>query len=183
MKANQAILDTGVLRNLYYLNLAHYLNMFYHRVLIPRAVEREFFAIQEVNEKQDRYDFLAKAYVEMGAWLKQCNSYDDASIQIYPSLVPEYQKKLHQGEAEVFVQNQTLGMVSELLIDEKIARKHAKNINVQTRGTLYVLARLDIQLKACDYFAATRKLRENHGTFLSERTINLVYADLKTQFA
>lgn len=180
-KIEQAILDTGVLRSLYYLQLTQYLSLFYEKVLIPRAVEREFFAIADEADRNQRFAFLMNAYESFGAWLSRCNNYDEEQISLFLATAKPLEKKLHRGEAEVFVQNQTLGNTSELLIDEKIARRYAKNIKIQPRGTLYILAKIDLNLKGCNYFASARQLKDQHGVFLNENIIIQVYEDMQKE--
>ncbi len=175
----QAIIDTGVLRNLYYLKLTQNLNLFYDQILVPREVEREFFNMSDNDEKNSRFNYLINFYEIHQNWFRKCNFYENDLIDIYLADINKETRKIHRGEAEVFVQNQILNNISELLFDEKNARKHASNLKVQAHGSLYILALIDLKLKGCDYFECTQKLKENHNVFFSDVVISKVFAEIK----
>jgi len=174
-----AIIDTGVLRNLYYLNLIENLRLFYVTVRVPRAVEAEFFQISDEIEKSRRFSFLLPFYEQNTSWFQRCNNYEESLIQIFLADRAPATRKLDRGEAEVFVQNQVHGNNHELLFDERIAVRFAANLSVQTTGTLTLLARLEIQLAACHYFDCACRLRDQYGFHVTDAVIQHVFASTK----
>lgn len=172
-----AIIDTSVLITLYSLNLLDYLKLFYLEVRVPREVEREFLENpKDELERSFRFDFLAKFYDTNNSWFIQCNEYGSDIVTLYLT-----EKKLDKGEAEVFAQNQALGSVHELLLDENAGRKVANNEDLKHHGVLYILARLELHFGVCSYFDSIKKLQTlNVGRF-SERIIKLVYEQEKNR--
>jgi predicted nucleic acid-binding protein len=170
-----AIIDTSVLITLYYLNLLDYLKLFYLEVRVPREVEREFLENpKDELERSKRFDFLLKFYDTNKSWFIPCNEYGSDIISLYLT-----EKNLDKGEAEVFAQNQALGSIHELLLDENKGRKVAKNEDVKHHGVLYILARLELRFGVCSYFESIKKLQSlNVGRF-SKKIIKLVYEQEK----
>lgn len=149
-----AIVDTSVLLSLTELDLLQYLKLFYQEVRVPRQVEREFIEIAKAT-KNKRYAFLMSFYESNRSWFIPCNEYESALVELYLT-----NKKLDRGEAEVLAQNQALGSVHELLLDEKEGRKAAQKDKAQYHGVLYILARLDLNFKICNYFESIALLRD-----------------------
>ena len=167
----KAILDTSVLLTLYSLNLFQYLMFLYDEVRIPREVEREFlYNIKDFAEQNKRFDFISNFYEKHRVWCKPCNEYGSDLVALYLS-----NKKIDKGEAEVFAQNQALGSVYELLLDENEGRKVAKSQQWQHHGVLYILAKLEIRLQLCDYYKSLRILKSKGIGRFSEDIIKQVY--------
>jgi predicted nucleic acid-binding protein len=172
-----AIIDTSVLITLYYLNLLDYLKLFYFEVRVPREVEREFLENpKDELERSYRFDFLAKFYDTNNSWFIQCNQYGSDIVAIYLT-----EKKLDKGEAEVFAQNQALGSIHELLMDENDGRKVANSEAIKHHGVLYILAKLELYFGICNYFDCIKELQLLKVGRFSEKIIKLVYEQVKNQ--
>jgi len=167
----RAIIDTSVLLSLYHLNLLESLKLLYRTVRVPRKVEEEFLINNEdENERSKRFNFLMDFYEQQNSWFIQCTEYGSDLVQIYLT-----DKRLDEGEAEVFAQNQSFDSTHELLLDEKAGRNVAKSEYVKHHGVLYVLANLDHRYKCCNYYECIVSLQDNRiGRFTSE-IINKVY--------
>ena len=170
-----AILDTSVLIVLYHLDLLKYLNLFYKTIRIPREVEKEFLTKhKDSKECSRRYKFLSEFYIQNKSWFLSCNEYNTADIELYST-----QKGIDPGEAEAFAQNQALGNVHEILLDEREARKLAKSNKIHHHGVLFILANLDIKYKACNYYNAVEIARSELHTHFSDTIIEQVYNIIK----
>jgi len=168
----KAILDTSALISLYELDLLSYLNLMYEEVLIPDAVEYEFLENPRIDEeeKTKRFNYFLENLGIHATWLKQCKDYDTALIDLYLTI-----ENMDKGEAETLAQNQSLENLYEVIIDEKFAKKFARQENMEVHGTLYLIAVLDIRLGVCDYFEYTQKMMNETTTHISEKVINMVY--------
>ncbi|PTX61066.1 putative nucleic acid-binding protein [Kordia periserrulae] len=171
-----AIIDTSVLICLNHLNLIKYLNLIYNKVYIPRAVEHEFFQNITEEEQTKRYVFLENFYIENSIWFKKCQAFRSELIELYRT-----DKKLDLGEAEVFAQNQELGNVNIMLLDEKKARTLAEKNDLAKNGVLYILAIFDLKLKNINYFQAVEKLKNENNTYFSKKIVNMVYSIVKDE--
>lgn len=175
MKENQlperAIIDTSVLISLYELKLLNYLNLIYYEVRVPREVEREFlYNLKNEAKKSERFAFLTNFYDIHNSWFQPCNEYGSDIVEIYLT-----DKRLDRGEAEAFAQNQALGTVYELLLDEKKGRKIAKSEFIKHHGVLYILAKFDLRFQLCKYEESLKRLEtKNIGNF-SAKIIETVY--------
>jgi len=177
-KLNKAILDTSALISLYELNLLSYLNLLYKEVLIPNAVEKEFLENPKIKEERTtRFNYFIQNINTHSVWLKQCNEYGDDLISIYMTF-----QKMDKGEAETLAQNQSLESKYEVIIDEKFAKKFAKNNNMVVHGTLYLIATLDVKFKVCDYFSYAEKMMSETRTHVNQKIINLVYKKVQEEF-
>lgn len=163
----KSIIDTSVLLSLYHLELLDFLNLLYEEVLIPTTVENEFLSIKDEAEKTNRLKLLNNFY-ELKPWIKKCNNYNTDSLILLLT-------KLDRGEAEAFAQNQVFHGTYELLIDEKKGRNYAQGMNYKYRGTLSILARIDLRLKGCDYYKCVEKLKTSKINRFSEKIIKDVY--------
>lgn len=165
------ILDTSVLIVLYHFDLLKYLNLFYSTARVPREVEREFLRNHpDGKERTKRYNFLADFYMQNASWFIPCNEYGSDIVELYLT-----EKGIDKGEAEAFAQNQALGSVSEILLDERNARKLAKNKKIKHHGVLYILANLEVKFQLCNYLETVKIASEELGTFFSEKIIKEVY--------
>jgi len=173
-KNNKAIIDNSVLRALYYLNLLPGLVMIYKEIYVPREVEKEFLRSKE--DGQERYAFLMEFYAK-NIWFKQCQSYREDAVAIFLS----YQKKIHRGEAEVMVQNQSMANVHEVLLDDKEARRVAETQCIKIRGTLSILAFLDIKMGYCKYYDSVKILMEKYKARYSKEVIDRAYRNAKKE--
>jgi len=81
---------------------------------------------------------------------------------------------MDKGEAETLAQNQSLENLYEVIIDEKFAKKFARQENMEVHGTLYLIAVLDIRFSVCGYFEYTQKMMNETTTHISEKIINVV---------
>ena len=170
-----AILDTSVLIVLYHLDLLKYLNLFYNKIKIPREVEKEFLTKhKDKKECSRRYKFLSEFYTQNKSWFLACNEYSSSDIDLYLT-----QKGIDAGEAEAFAQNQALGNMHDILLDERQARKLAKSNNIHHHGVLYILANLDIKYKACNYHRAVETAKSELNTRFSDKIVKQVYSNIK----
>lgn len=162
-----AIIDTGVLRNFYILNILNRLHLFYHKVLLPMSVEKEF--LRAKNETESRFEFLVKFFNENSKWFERCNRYTEEEFQIYLSDLNPKEKKLGMGEAEVYCQFSHTQGIAELLIDDFGAYEFGKSLSASVKRTLFFLAELDLE-NTLDYFESC-KILKNSGTRISHEVI------------
>lgn len=171
MKSDKAILDTSVLICLYQLNLLENLFLFFNKVRVPRKVEEEFLQRNpDELERSQRYSYIENFYQKNTTWFIRCVEYSDDLISIYTA-----DKKIDLGEAEVFAQNQALGNDHIMLLDETNARSLAKSNELSYHGVLFILAKLDLNFKACDYFTNVNLLRNKFHFRLNDKIVNSVY--------
>ncbi len=173
----KAIIDTSVLISLYYLKLLKFLKLIYAEVRIPRAVEEEFLT-QNKDEKEitRRNDFLLLFYAQNSSWFLPCSEYGIDLVKFYLT-----DAGLDLGEAEALSQNQYLGNISDVLLDERKARKHAKSTSIKHHGVLYILASLDLKFKCCNYFECVNKLKTETSDRFSEKVIKLAYKKVREE--
>lgn len=164
-------MDTSVLICLHHLNLLQYLNLIFNKVFVPRAVEKEFLTKhRDKNINSIRFSFLENFYAKHFVWFIKCQAYNSDIIQIYKT-----EKKLDDGEIEVFAQNQEMFNKNTLLLDEKEGRKIAEKNNLAKNGVLYILAILDVKYKLINYFDSVEILREECGSRLGVHITQKVY--------
>jgi predicted nucleic acid-binding protein len=179
MPAKYAIIDTSVLISLYSLGLLEYLNVLYLNVRVPREVEREFLEKnRDLMEQTQRFIFLDSFYQKHGSWFSQCNEYGSDLIEIYLT-----EKGLDRGEAEVFAQNQVLNNNHDLLLDERDGRRVAKDKNIKHHGVLYILARLELNFRVCNYFEKVKQLQINRIGNISNKIAIEVFEIVKADFS
>jgi predicted nucleic acid-binding protein len=138
MTRNEIILDTTALLSFYHLNILQELNLLYDIVHIPDAVEKEFLQWNKrASTPEERFESLSEMYRAHSVWFKKCNSYDTDLVMIYSS-----EKYIHQGEAEVFAQQQAHGNIPMIALDDLRARKLAEKKSLTKVGSLKILAQL-----------------------------------------
>ncbi len=93
----------------------------------------------------------------------------------------QMEKKLDEGEIEVFAQNQEKGNNNILLLDEKEARRVAQKNDLAKNGVLYILACFDLKFKILNYFEVVNDLRENLGFRLTDSLIEFVHSSVKNE--
>jgi len=135
------VIDTSALITLYHLNAIKFLNQIFNEVYIPITVEAQFLSV----DADHRLNFLLNFYEE-NKWFKKCQTYHADLIAILAT-----NKKIDEGEREAIAQykqiQQDLGIEEgkiTCILDEKIARGVAANMNIKLNGTLYLLARLHL---------------------------------------
>jgi predicted nucleic acid-binding protein len=172
---NKAILDTSALLSLYIVGALSYLNLLFTEVRIPEEVQREFLQNGPSDEeKSKRFLFLSEFYQDNDSWFIPCSEYGEDLISLYLT-----EAGMNRGEAEALAQNQFYDSLYTVVIDEKIARKIATEKDMQIRGTLRLLADMEVKHALINYKQAVTELRENHGTFFSIKIVNAVYEQAK----
>jgi len=176
MQPRKAIIDTSVLISLYHLDLLRFLKLIYFQVKVPAKVEEEFFRKPTREyEKSLRFKFLTEFYNQNGSWFTKCNEYGSDLIQLFLT------ENIDEGEAEVFAQNQSLGSIYELLLDEKEGRKIAKSKFIKHHGVLYILANFHIRYGCCDYLKSVQKLKKETRDRFDSNIIAKVYEEVKKE--
>ncbi len=174
----KAIADTSVFIALYHLNLVRPLQFFYEEVLIPEKVEDEFLNKNpDPIERSKRLFFLTQFYKDHQSWFKKCPFYDSGIVGIYMK-----EEKIHEGEAEVFAQNQYLDFNYHLLLDDNAARKYAKTHQWAHNGVLYILAKMEIQLSICSYRESCERLQLELNFHLNPAVVELAYQKVQREF-
>jgi len=107
-------------------------------------------------------------------WFERCNEYGSDLVALYLT-----EKGIDKGEAEAFAQNQALGSIHEILLDESTARKLARKKEVKHHGVLFILANLDIKFQLCDYYKCAEIASKELGTFFSQNIVDEVYNNIK----
>lgn len=171
-----AIIDNSALRNLYLLGQVPMLHLIYDRVLIPKAVEKEFLSISDNAQKTERFDFLMNFYQDNFSWFMPCNDYDQSIMAILQQI-----GNMGAGESEVISQNKYLGDIHHVIIDERIARSHAKQQSQSVCGVLSILARLDLQFSTINYYQAVQFLQQNYQARYSPKIITEAYQKIKNE--
>ncbi len=175
MKSDKAILDTSVLISLYQLNLLENLILFFNNVRVPRKVEEEFLLKNKDEiERSKRHRFLEEFYSKNGVWFTRCNEYSEDIIAIYLADI-----NIDEGEAEVFAQNQALGNDYLMLLDESNARNLARKNELACHGVLYILAKLDLNFKICNYFDNVKILKEIYRFRVNDKIVSHVYTTVQ----
>ena len=178
---NAGVLDNTALRCLYELDLLQHLKLLYHTVWIPRKVEAEFLSIRDIEKQTARFAFLFQFYAANSSWFKPCQVYNEDDIDLFMSSLPQAQKRLHRGEVEAIVQQMRLpGVTVELILDDWAARLFVQKRAVPFHGTLYLLAKMDICWRVCDYNQSVQRLIED-GQRFNEKTAQDVYAKVREE--
>lgn len=178
MENPKAILDTSGLIRLQYTGLLPFLNLFYDEVRLPSHVEVEFITGPETEEEQtQRFEFISSFYQDHSSWFVPCNEYGEDLIQIYLSA-----KNMDRGEAEVLAQNQFYDNQYELILDEKVARELAGLNNMKCKGTLSLLAHMDLGFGLCDYHEIVEQLRQETNFFLKDKIIQKAYLEAQATY-
>lgn len=150
-----AILDTSALIALHTVGLLPRLNLLFEEVRLPRKVREEFVRRPKEPAETDAREKLLLELPQVMPWMIECNDYDTAIVSLWKNK----RKKIDDGEAEVFAQNQELGSAHTLVLDETIARGLAKHERLKVRGTAKLLALLALQ-GYCDYWQTVQQLQE-----------------------
>ena len=176
MQPRKAIIDTSVLISLYHLNFLSLLNLIYFQVKVPSRVEGEFLdKPTREYEKSLRFKYLTEFYNQNGSWFTKCNEYGSDLVQLYLT------ENIDEGEAEVFAQNQSLGSIYELLLDEKKGRKIAESKLIKHHGVLHILANFELRYKCCDYLKSVQKLKKETRDRFDSNIIAKVYEEVKKE--
>ncbi len=150
-----AIVDSSPLINLTHLGLARALSLFFNRIYVPRAVQRE------VNKKQ-RFRYRLNKLYESG-FFTRCAAADDTNVDL---LLAE----LDEGEAEAIIQAQEK-QAAFFIGDDRRAREIAEAMGLKAVGTLRILARLSLQAQAPELGTLVRKLERDLGFRASDKVI------------
>src|SRR5207245_1060482 len=124
-----AVIDSSPLINLAHLNLALDLSMFFDRVYVPRAVQRE------VNVK-GRFRYRLKKLYATG-FLERCATADETNVQLLRA-------ELDAGESEALIQAQER-QAHVFIGDDRRAREIAERMGRKSVGTARLLARLNLE--------------------------------------
>lgn len=145
-----AIIDSSPLINLTHLGLAGELALYFDKVYVPSAVQRE------VNRKGRFRYRLNKLY--HNGFFARCTSVDKTNVALLLN-------DLHEGEAEALIQAQEKKASEDAVLffigDEKRAREIGEKMGVKPVGTLRLLARLSLEGRASDVRSMVRKLRRD----------------------
>ncbi len=129
MRLRRCTIDTSCLIALDTLRLIPNLSLLFSAVLVPRAVRREFF------RRRDARDRLRALFREF-AFLRRCNDYDAASVEIYLIERTRLNTK-DRGEAEAIAQAAQTG--STVIVDDLWGRKLADRNALESHGTFWLL--------------------------------------------
>jgi len=162
-----AILDTSALIALYTVGRLSLLNLLFDEVRLPRKVREEFVRRPKEPAETDAREKLLLQLPQVMPWLVECDDYTTEAVELWK----DKHKKIHAGEAEVLAQNQILGSVHTLVLDETIARGLAKQKNLKVEGTAKLLAKFALQ-GLCDYQQDVHQLRQRIGFRLSDTWAN-----------
>lgn len=164
-----AVADASVLIALHHLDLLPSLSLFYyHKVLVPAEVRRQFFVKAAEKDREAALTILTS-----GSIFTPCEEYDTIQVELY------LLSKLDHGEAEALSQATVLN-IETILIDERRGRRVAEQQRKSVRGTLGILARLDF-LGIAVYFDCINKLREQLGFHVSQSLAERVYQQAKRE--
>lgn len=158
------ISDTSAVSNLAAINQLVLLKQLYDTVIIPDAVYKELVSSPALTsgEEIDEYD-----------WIQVCSVSDRAVVE-------EYLEKLDIGESEAIAlaleKNADL-----LLLDEKDARKLAKQKGLKRTGVLGVLAEAKERGLIGEVRPLIETLRNQADFWLSEALCNRVLSDAGEQ--
>lgn len=150
-----AIVDSSPLILLDHLGLARELSLFFDKVYVPRAVQRE------VNKK-GRFRYRLKKLYETQIFVP-CTVANETRIKL---LLLD----LGEGEAEAIVQAQEKNIIY-IIADERPARQMASNMGKKPVGTLAILARLSRGGLAPELRSLVRKLERGRKFRVSEELI------------
>jgi len=157
-----AVVDSTPLIGLVHLGLALELSLFFDRVFVPSAVQKE------VNRK-GRFRYRLGRLYETGIFVR-CAAANESNVSYLRA-------ELHPGEAEAIVQAQEKD-AAYFIGDDKRAREVASKYGGRTAvGTVRILARLNLEGKAPDVRLLVRKLRRDLRFRVSEEVLEQAIAD------
>ena len=156
----RAILDASPLMSFFALDKLSELLQFYDVLLIPRAVEQEFLNKAPCGTVDERHEWIQQQYSNSPLQINACLEYGSDLIQLYHS-----QPSIDLGEAEVLAQNQYLDNLCELILDDQKVVKFARNQGFKVKGTIALLAELELRFQRCDFFQAIKLLKEGPRKF------------------
>ncbi|HEX4594668.1 MAG TPA: hypothetical protein VH157_10355 [Bryobacteraceae bacterium] len=159
-----ALVDASPLINLTHLNLAGDLSLFFDRVYVARAVQKE------VNEK-GRFRYRLNKLYRSGFFTK-CIAADSYNVQLLHA-------ELDEGESEALIQAQEMQALY-FIGDDRRARGVAERMGKKTVGTLRLLARLNIERRAPDLHDLVWKLRRDLEFRVSDEIVQQAI-DLATE--
>ena len=140
-----AVVDTSPLINLTHLDLALDLALFFDRIYVPRAVQKEL-------NRKGRFRYRLNKLYSAG-FFTRCMAADTFNVQLL-------QAELDRGEAEALIQAQEKQALY-FIGDERRARVIAARMGRTAVGTLRLLARLNLEGRAPELPGLVRKLRRD----------------------
>lgn len=155
-----AIVDSGPLIGLVHLNVALELSLFFDRVYVPRAVQKE------VNRK-GRFRYRLTKLYETGVFVR-CFAANETNVSLLRA-------ELDPGEAEGIIQAQEKD-AAYFICDEQDARQNASNMGRKVIGTVGILARLNLEGKVPDVRGLVRALRHDLRFRVSDEIVERALA-------
>jgi len=155
-----AVIDSSPLINLTHLELARHMALFFDRVYVPRAVQRE------VNRKR-RFRYRLNKLYRTGLFTR-CAAADLTNVRLLRT-------ELDEGEAEALIQAQEKAALV-FIADEKRAREIAEAMGLKPVGTLRILARLNLEDQAPALGTLVRKLQQDLGFQASKEVVGQAIA-------
>lgn len=152
-----AVIDSTPLISLVHLELAGQLSLFFDRIYVPRAVQRE------VNQKQ-RFRYRLQKLYRAGVF-ERCASADPYNVELLQA-----DKAIDEGEAEGLVQGQEKA-ARYFIGDEQRAREISEGYGLTPVGTIRLLARLNLEGEAEDTEELVRKLRRDLRFRVTEKIV------------
>ena len=150
-----AVVDTSPLINLTHLDLARELTLFFDKICVPRAVQREL-------NRKGRFRYRLNKLYATGFFVR-CKIGDPINVRL---LQPE----LHEGEAEALIQAQEQRALF-FVGAERRARGIAVRMGMKAVGTLRLLARLNLEGRARELPDLVRVLRQDLGFRVSDEIV------------
>ena len=151
-----AVIDSSPLINLVHLNLALELPLFFDRVLVPRAVQRE------VNLKGRFRYRLRKLYAT--GFFERCVTADATNVDLLRA-------ELGEGESEALIQAQER-QVYIFIGDDLRARRIAERMGRKSVGTARLLARLNLEGRASEVAGLIQVLRRDLNCRISDGIVS-----------
>ena len=158
MPIQPVISNTSPLIGLWGLNCLSLLRDLYTEVWIPRAVEKEFLAVDET---------VYREVLDSAPWIKVVDLTNPQSAAIYQGI--------DAGEAEVFALA-TEHDACLVFLDENKGRRKAKEIGLTVKGTVGILLEAKKEGLIDVIKPLLIRLRDN-GMYLSESLINNALQD------
>jgi hypothetical protein len=155
-----AVVDASPLINLTHLNLARDLALFFDRVYVPRAVQKE------VNKK-GRFRYRLNRLYRDG-FFTRCMTVDAYNVQLLEA-------ELDKGESEALIQAQEQ-QAPYFIGDDKRARGMAELMGKKAVGTLRLLARLNLEGRAPEVLGLVRVLRRDLEFRVSDEIVEQAIA-------
>jgi len=155
-----AVIDSSTLISLAHLGLAKHMSLYFDRVYVSRAVQRE------VNRKA-RFRYRLNRLYEAGVFAR-CAAADQTSVSLLRA-------ELDEGEAEALVQAEERAALF-FIGDEKRAREISEGMGLKPVGTLRILARLSSEDLAPELRFLVRKLQRDLRFRVSEEVIRQAIA-------